>query len=56
MSSIIQTRIDEKSKAEAEAIFRQMGMSLSDGNLIKIVNEVGFDNNYFLLTHSITFL
>lgn len=31
MSSIIQTRIDDQSKAEAEAIFRKMGMSLSDG-------------------------
>lgn len=42
MSSIIQTRIDEKSKAEAEAIFRQMGMSLSDGIRIficQVLNE-----------------
>lgn len=42
MSSIIQTRIDDKSKAEAEAIFRQMGMSLSDGIRIficQVLNE-----------------
>ena len=31
MSTVIQTRIDTAVKNEAEAIFKRMGMSLSDG-------------------------
>ncbi len=44
MSTVIQTRIDEKSRAAAENIFRQMGMSLSDGIRIficQVINEKG---------------
>lgn len=42
MNTVVQTRIDSKSKAEAEAIFRQMGMSLSDGIrifLCQVIND-----------------
>lgn len=42
MNTVIQTRIDDKSKAEAEEIFRQMGMSLNDGIRIficQVINE-----------------
>lgn len=40
MSSIIQTRIDNKTREKAEAIFRQMGMSLSDGIRIFICQVI----------------
>lgn len=42
MNTIVQTRIDSESKAQAEAIFRQMGMSLSDGIrifLCQVIND-----------------
>ena len=42
MNTVIQTRIDDKSKTKAEAIFRQMGMSLNDGIRIficQVINE-----------------
>lgn len=42
MNTVIQTRIDDKSKSEAEEIFRQMGMSLNDGIRIficQVINE-----------------
>ncbi len=42
MNTVVQTRIDSKSKAEAEAIFRRMGMSLSDGIrifLCQVIND-----------------
>lgn len=42
MSCIVQTRIDSKSKEEAEVILKKMGMSLSDGIRIfihQVIND-----------------
>lgn len=40
MTTVIQTRIDDKSKTEAEEILRQMGMSLNDGIRIFICQVI----------------
>ena len=42
MNTVIQTRIDEDSRKAAEAIFKRMGMNLSDGIRIfiyQVINE-----------------